>query len=69
MVYARAILVVRHQLHRELLDLLAVEPLLRERHESPVNPGTDHIPGLEVDIAGAALHRRLEDLDHRAHRE
>src|SRR2546425_10954741 len=36
--------------------------MLREGYELPVDPGPEHIPGLDVQVGRAAIDRRLDDL-------
>jgi len=54
------------ELKGQIPNLLLAQPLLGHGHQLPVNTGPDHVPGLDVDVAGSVCDRRPEDLDHAA---
>ena len=52
------------QLEGDGTSLVGRQPLLGQRHQLPVDPGPEHVTGLDVKVRRPALDGRLDDLFH-----
>ena len=59
-----AVLVAADELEGDGPRLIGGQPLLGEGHQLAVDPGPENIARLDVQVGGAALDRRLDDLFH-----
>ena len=53
-----------HEVQRDRARLVRRQRLLGERDELAVNPRAKHVAGLDVQVRGAAVDGRLDDLFH-----
>jgi len=62
------IFLTAHQFQRDRLGLVRGQPLLGERDQFAIDPGTKNIARLDVQVGGPTLYRSLDDLFQRVRR-